>query len=168
MKFLENGTRPQPPTSHCHAMPCNMAEWDMWVMLHGWMGHVMSHMNVACHIWMCHVTHDYVTWHVHIYMWHDMSHSYVTWHVPFICDMTCPIQPYVTYEWVTLHMTKACHTQISHVAPEFYFRRRNGSSRLARHESCYIWIWIHTHLSKNLALIKLHMGWLRLVGCLKI
>jgi len=56
----------------------------------------MSHMNESCHMWMSHVTCEWVMSHVNesCHIW--MSH--------------------VTYGWVMSHMNESCHTWRSHVS----------------------------------------------------
>jgi len=65
-------------------LPCVMSRVNE--SCHVWMSHVtyewvMSRMNESCHVWMSHVTYSYqvtlhVTWLIH------------TWHDAFICDTT--------------------------------------------------------------------------------
>jgi len=66
-------------------------------------------MNESCHIWMSHVTYEWVMWYMnescHIWM------SHVT----------------VTYEWVMSHMNESCYIWMRHVFLSFFFgfRRPN-------------------------------------------
>ena len=115
---------------------------------HIWMRHVtyecvMSHMNASCHIWMRHVTYECV-----------MSHMNASCHT---------LKSVITYECVMSHR----HESMSH-RNESYIRRTNrqGPSWLEvpqpiRHVTyeCVI-----SHMNES----YIRMGWLRLVGALKL
>jgi len=99
---------------------------------HIWVSHVtyewvMSHMNESRHIWMSYVTYEWVTSH--------MNESRHTW-IGLVLQMS-----HVTYERVTSHMTKRCvtnesrHIWMSHVIHEQVL--------------CYKWVTSHMRLAEH-------------------
>jgi len=84
---------------------------------HIWMSHVtyewvVPHMNESCHIWMSHVTYEWVMSH--------MNKSHHIW------------MSHVTYEWVVSHMNESCHIWMSPITYEWVMSHMN--------ESCHIWM----------------------------
>jgi len=69
-------------------------------------------MNESCHIWMSHVTYEWVMSH--------MNESCLIW------------VSHVTYEWVMSHMNESCLIWMSHVSYEWVMSHMN--------ESCLIWM----------------------------
>jgi len=111
----------------------------------------MSHINESCPIWMSLIYHSYGTWLIHMghhsFIW-DMTHSYVTWlirmrHDSFTRDMTHSYETWLVHMW---HASFTCDMTHSYV-------------------TCFLHIW---HASFTCDIPHSHMGWLRLVGCLKV
>jgi len=109
---------------------------------HVWMIHitfewVTSHMNVSHHIWMCHITYEWVTLHMnksrHKCNKHGSVYKNVSYHI---------WMGRVTYEWVTSRIFESCTHGIAHssIASVFiYFL----TSR-ATHE----WICMHLYVTR--------------------
>jgi len=81
----------------------------------------------ACHIWMSHVTYEWVV--------SQMNESFHIW------------MSHVTYEWVMSHMNESCHIWMSRVTYEWVISHMN--------EACHIWMshvtyeWVMSHMDKS-------------------
>jgi len=120
---------------------------------HLWMSHVtcewvMSHMNELCHTWMSHVTHEWVMNHV--------PYEYAS---------------RVTYKWVMSHMNKSYYIQMRHVTYEWVVSLMNESWIISHmntrvvsrkewvmshmNTSCHIWMrhvtyeWVISHMNES-------------------
>ena len=143
--------------SHMNAScQCHTLQDARWLLLDGW-----PCMDESCHICMSHVTHSWVISHMNAscHIW--MSH--------------------VKYEWVMSHTHESCHVRMSHVTypsvlsplqvpfthVSLYLRTMGWQ---CTNDSCHIWIshiW-NFHWWQLITNISSHMGWLRLVGSLKL
>ena len=91
-------------------------------------------MNESHHIWMSHVTYDWVMSH--------MNASHVnTLHLP-LCYV-CKQNSHVTREWVFSHMNASCHIWTRHIWTRciFFcamFAYKTATSHV--NESCHVWI----------------------------
>jgi len=165
-----------------------------WVMSHTWMSHVshvwMSHvshiwMSHVSHIWMSHVSHIWMSHVSHIWMSHVshiwMSHNLVS-HVFRINESRLTtrsnifgtLEPSGCRSWqpgrtlcqdmahVLVQRQHACFVRINgtNQTKEGYRGQKPGSTKLlVRYKWVTSHIWVN-HVS--------HMGWLRLVGSLKL
>ena len=77
--------------------------------------HVLSQ-----HMWMRHVTHEWV-----------MAHIIESWHI-WMSHVTCA--------WIMAHVNESCHTQVE----ECYFK---GNNALDMKESCHVWVTAHVNES---------------------
>jgi len=113
----------------------------------------MSHMNESCHIWMSHVTYEWVMSHMnescHIWMSHHMKESCHIW------------MSHVTYEWVMSHMNEPCHVILSQVSQalvlsnivicisqmpyEWVMSRKKESCHVRKSHVTYEWVRFHKH-----------------------
>ena len=110
---------------------------------------VMSHMNESCHIWMSHVKYESVTSQGGEILAPDNSacshhtYEYVMSHV----DESYHIwMSYITYEWVISYMSVSRHIWMSHVTYE----------------------WVTSQYGNIPLTDDSAIGWLRLVGSLKL
>jgi len=121
-----------------------------WVMshvtaYHVWMSHVTyewvtSHVNESCHVWMGHVTHDWVMSHTYInsqvrlecWDYNGMSHMNES------CWMSHVTHEWVmllwishfAFEWVTSRVNESCHTCMSYVTHTHPHTHINSKVRL--------------------------------------
>jgi len=84
----------------------------------------MSHVNESCHMWMSHVTCEWVMSHVNesCHMW--MSH--VT-HLNKASCVWC-----ITYVWVMSHVEESCHMWMGHVTCEWAMLQKPISDQCNR------------------------------------
>jgi len=172
IKFLENGTRPQPPTSPCSFV---LITWlPLTYMWHGWSIRVMTHI---CQGRWCHyhvgVSHVRDSLSSRIHMWHD-------W---FVCDMTYMCQGrwchyhiavshssliYMWHDSFIRDMTHICQGRWCHYHVGDSHVRDSLSSRIHMwHDWCVCDMthmcqgrWCHHHVGVSHSSL---MGWLRLV-----
>jgi len=125
---------------------------------------VLSCMKESCHIWMSHVTYEWVMSHInescHVtYEWFNSQVMYerVMSHLKQSCHTWALVQPKsfieschiwmsrVTYEWVMSHINESCHMWMSHFTYEWVMSHMN--------ESCHIWMshvtyeWVMSHMN---------------------
>jgi len=127
----------------------------------------MSHMNESCHIWMSHVTYEWVMSHMnessiavcifkchafHIYNCRALLKIKYQWWLfkfPFSGERLCHTwMRHVTHWWGTLHMNGACHIWMSHVTYEsviahHYIVLSHLTLRWVMshmNEACHIWM----------------------------
>jgi len=161
---------------------------------HIWMNHVeykwvMSHKNESCHIWMSHVTYEWVMSHVneacHIWMNYVayklvMSHMNVSWHLYCLCQREAPETPTHPCSRAldsSLPESESWHMYVNRVTHMWMGRVTHPCSRaldssLPESESCHTYMNHVTHTWMSLVmhpcLTVFDMGWLRLVGSLKL
>jgi len=109
-----------------------------------------SRMNESCHIWMSHVTDEWVM--SHIWMSH-VTYEWVTSHMNESCHMW--MSP-VTYEWVMSHMNEACHIWMSHVTYECVMSHVNES----RHTRSHVTLWVMSHIWRVLEALVDQRMWM--------
>jgi len=120
--------------------------YDQSSKRHIWISHVtyewvLSHMNESCHIWMNHVQYEWVMSH--------MNESYHAWmsHVPYTREWSTNPKgvAIVTYEQVMSHMNESCHIWVmSHINDSCCIWMGHVPC-----ESCPIWVMSHTHLQRS-------------------
>ena len=126
-------------TSHdesCHTyewvLPCSMSlsthQGSEYKRMHVWMSHVtyewvMSRMNESCHVCMSHVTYEWVVyeachiWWIHVTCMNKSCHIGMS-HVPYEWVMSHIWMSHVPYKWVVnepCHVYTSRHLWISHV-----------------------------------------------------
>jgi len=89
-------------------------------------------MNESCHIWMSHVTYEWIMSHMNESCHTWMSHVTYEWVMPHINEPCHAWMSHVTYEWVMSHMNESCHTWMSHMTYEWVMPHMN--------ESCHTWM----------------------------
>ena len=121
----------------------------------------MSHVLHEYYVKISHVTSEWVVSRMNglCHVWIESSHIWMS---------------HVTYEWVISHMNESCHILISHIKYEWVKSQVNESSHIYMSHVTYKWAMSRMHEvhSPCLHIIYrspyLHMGWLRLVGSLKL
>ena len=101
---------------------------------------VMSHMDEACRIWMCHAKYECFMSHViesyhtrmsHVTYERVMSHVNESHH---LWRASSPLLGLV-YEWVVSHMNESCHIRMSHNESPFCRTWTEMCTRQAAHDS---------------------------------
>ena len=113
-------------------------------------------MNGSCHIWMSHVTYEWVMSYMNESCHICMSHTTYEW-VMSIMNESCHIwMSHTTYEWVMSHMNESCHISTENTSG-VALRRPTACQNRARQlpgrvasslvcaaacmdESCHIWM----------------------------
>jgi len=125
---------------------------------HMWMSHVtcewvMSHVNASCHVWMSYVTCEWV-----------MSHATCDWvmsHSKFVSRL-CYVRSVSSCEWGMSHVNETCHTWMRHVTCEW------GMSNV--NESYHMWMsyarcdWVVLHMKESCHMWKSHIAHISLVS----
>jgi len=116
---------------------------------HIWMSHVtyewvMSHMNESCHIWMSHVTYEWVMSHMNAacHIWMSQQHLKVIY---VTCVCCTRVMMHVTYEWV---MNASCHTWMRHVTYEKVIWKSHEHLRVT-YRVTYEWVMSHMNASRH-------------------
>jgi len=112
-------------------LSCRWSIWE-WVMSHIWMSHVtcewvMSHRNKSCDMWMSHVTHRWQCY-VRCCCLADDSWGWVTSHM-WMSHVSHMNESRHTYEWVMSHIVMLWMSHVTHV-----------------NESCHTCEWVMSHI----------------------
>jgi len=99
--------------------------------------------NESCHMWMSHVTCEWVMSHVNesCHMW--MSHVTCEWVMSYMNESRHIWMSHVTYGWVMSHMYESCHVCISHVT--YLLDLVGGSGRVG--DSGFAWVKIDSRFA---------------------
>ena len=110
------------------SMPLSTHQGSEYKRMHVWMSHVtyewvMSRMNESCHVCMSHVTYEWVVyeachiWWIHVTCMNKSCHIGMS-HVPYEWVMSHIWMSHVPYKWVVnepCHVYTSRHLWISHV-----------------------------------------------------